>query len=188
MITISILRQIMRQLLWKIVDQEKIEYDDIRYLKADAGQFPMRITKNKIGNKEEIKTVPYIPESDNFILFDVVPKENTAYESSEKGSSSMWSFDLVVNLYGRDSDSFVQFMIVYLQHYEVTKWLNEQLISVFKLPDEINVVDGFENQQWWMRRRFVINLNIAQSVDFKEKDKLIQIDRVNINVEEGLNK
>jgi hypothetical protein len=78
-------------------------------------------------------------------------------------------------------------MIVYLQHYEVTKWLNEQRISVFKLPDEINVVDGFENQQWWMRRRFVINLNIAQSVDFKEKDKLIQIDGVNINIEEELN-
>lgn len=168
MITVGILRQIMRQLLGKL-SADNIDYDDIRYIKADQGQFPVRIIKNGT----DVKTLPYIPESDTFILFDVEPGPVVISTPEDDKTINMWRFKLVVNIYGREADSLIHIIMNELRAFPITSWLSSQGISVEQSPEEINLLDGFENQLWWIRRQITIDFNIHQEIEFKHKGRPI---------------
>lgn len=163
MITIGQIRQIVRQWLWKLCDPNILSIDDIRYVKGNGGVFPSRIITNPNG---EVKEMPYSPQSDIFMTYDVESKADIGSEFSEEANevSSMWPLSLIINVYGRDSDYLIQYMRGKLHSYFIHEWLNSQNMTFEKIPDEILSFDSFENNEYWFRRRMVLNFNISQTI------------------------
>lgn len=182
MITTGYLRQMAREFLWKLVDHEKMEYDDIRYVKGNGGVFPHRIVKhrNATTGLEEVKKTPYLPESDTFILFDIVPLDNVANEPENDKITSGWNFNLIIHIYGRDADYISQRIRAFLQVYSVKEWIRDQNINIREIPPTSDILDGFENQQWWIRRKITLEMVISQIINIDED--LIEQDLENIEL------
>lgn len=178
MITVGYLRQVARELIWQLVDKNKMQYDDIRYVKGNGGVFPSRFVKhiNPTTGKEEVKATPYLSESDTFVLFDVEPKDNIASEPFNEGVGSMWSFNLIINVYGRDSDYIIQYISAVLHAYSVKSWLLDQNISLMQIPSKPDLLDGFENNEWWIRRKLVLEMNISQIITLDGGDDLEKVE------------
>lgn len=179
MITIGQLRTVSRLFLNLITRDTKIKLDDIRFLKFGTGVMPQKLIKSTdpVTNITTTKEVPYLND-DEFIIFDVIVKNNIASEVVNDQFKSHMPFTLIVNIYGDEASDELQYMMSRISNFSVRHYLTKSGFSIEKEPDDFQVLDGKENGIWWVRRRIEINLNTEQSIDISSTDGTYEFDTV----------
>lgn len=170
MTTIGELRIACRELLYRLVRQDKIQLNDIRYIKHDTGTMPRKLT-NYVGDDglTKLKETPYLV-TDEFIVFDVLISKNIAGELINNNYVSHMPFTLVVNIYGDEVQDELQYMLAKMSSFIVRDWLRKKKISLKSEPTSWDELDGKENGTWWKRRRFVLEMNTQQSIEYSQDD------------------
>jgi hypothetical protein len=188
MVTTGQLRILVKDFLGQITNSEIISSDDIRWLKSGNGIFPRKLIWAGVIGNSEFKETPYTPE-DTFILFDILQEKNIATERIGDRVISMLPFKLVVNVYGKNAEDQVQYMLGSLHTYYTRLWLTSNKISLKWEPDEFQILDGRENASWWIRRRFELFFNTEQNLEyvsgFSDGDEINSVDYNRIIIREG---
>lgn len=163
------IRILARNFIRTITDSKIIQDDDIRYLKSQNGVFPLKMVwSGGSPGQGDFKETPYVP-NDTFILFDVVNGKNTVQETIANKTTSRLPIKLIVNIYGEHAEDVVQYMLSRLFQYDVKAWLVAHKFSLTHEPEEVAILDGRENAQWWKRRRIEFDLNIHQEFVIDEE-------------------
>lgn len=167
--TIFQIREFSRRLIFELVDKDKVKLDDILYLKSLEGNFPRKL----VGDKE----VPYMHD-DIFILFDVITTGNIDPEHINDSYRSLLPYNIIVNIYGIEAENIIQYMIYKLRLNKTFDFLYLHNTSILNLPEEAEVLDGIENNQYWIRRRLVLEMNTIQEIIITDNDKDIEIEHI----------
>lgn len=205
MITDGQLRIIARIFLDMLTRKDKLSIDDIRYLKSGQGVFPTKTVRydntstvykpiidydkeftdeyDKIVEKtERIREIPYSAE-DLFIIFQIQTKSNEAVEYRNDTIASLLPFDIIVNIYGNESPDELQYMLMRIHSDDVRSWLVDRNISIMSDPTDIAELDQIENQSWWIRRRFVLPMNMEQTLLMKDNSS-VEVKDIKYTIEE----
>lgn len=205
MITDGQLRIISRIFLSLITRNNKLNIDDIRYLKSGQGVFPTKTQRydssssiikpiidydkdfveeytSLVEKTVQIKEIPYTAE-DLFIIFQIQTKSNESVEYRDDTIASLLPFDIIVNIYGNESPDELQYMLMRIHSDDVRSWLTDRNISIMSDPTDIVELDQIENQSWWIRRRFVLPMNIQQTLLVKD-DSSFEIKDIKFTLEE----
>lgn len=179
MITISQLKTICRQYIYKIVRHDKIELNDIRNIKFETGTMPRKLVSYIDPNDglTKQKETPYL-NNDEFILFDVLIRANKVSEYVGDHYRSLMPFTLVVNIYGDESPDELEYMMAHATTYSSKMFLYNNNISIEKEPDEFQILDGKENGIWWVRRRIEFNFNTEQDIKMLGEELYNEFDSV----------
>lgn len=183
MITISQLKTISRQLIYRLTRHEKIELNDIRNIKYDTGVMPRKLVSYIDPNDglTKQKETPYL-NTDEFIIFDVLIKANKVSEYVGTQYKSHMPFTLIINIYGDEAADELEYMMSLLTSFGVKSYLYENSISIKEEPEEFQILDGKENGIWWIRRRIEIELNTEQVIDMNTTDLYDEFDSVVTNL------
>jgi len=182
MITISQLKTITRQLIYKITRNNKIELNDIRSIKFDTGVMPRKlISYIDVDGLTKQKESPYLND-DEFIIFDVIIRANKVSEYINNEYRSHMPFTLIINIYGDESPDEVEYMMSRLTSFQVKNYLYSNGISIEKEPEEFQILDGKENGIWWIRRRIEIQMNTEQVIDLSDLELYDEFDSVEGNI------
>src|SRR5690606_38703844 len=161
-ITTGQLRIQIKELI-KIISPNYIGNNDIRYLKNEEGTFPRKIVVSPT-NMNDVKEVPYTPQ-DTFILFDLIVEPFIDPEIINNRYKALLPFRVPINIYGNNSDNVIQEMIIKLRSAEFRNQLRMRKLSLQYEPTDYTVLDGRENNNWWIRRRIELRFNIQQEYD-----------------------
>ena len=182
--TIGDVRIQSRQLIHKLVRSNKVELDDIRYIKYGTGSFPDKITTytDPADGKEKTKRTPY-QKDDIFIIFDVRFLPGIGGEVIGNSYRSHLPIELIINIYGDEAEDEVQYMIAQMSTFRFRNWLRKQGFSIKSEPN-FEALDGRENMEWWIRRRAVFELNTEQIITYSDNDGLFgEFDEATTNVD-----
>jgi len=162
MITTYDLKLISRMFIHLNVPEE-VKLDDIRSFKKEQGTFPVKhiFSEDEYGNEVQVDR-PYIL-TDNFILFDIVIKNNLVYNSTDTDSESMITYTLTFLMFGDGCENVSQYFQSKIRSSETWLFATEHKIS-FTPPEEIEIVDTIINNMWWKIRRIKFDLTIKQTM------------------------
>ena len=182
--TIGNIRITSRELINRLVRRNKIEKNDIRFIKGGTGTFPTKITTYTDPNdqRQKTKTTPY-SKDDLFIIYEVELMPAIGAEVIGDTYRSHLPFKIIFNIYGDESDDELQYMIAQMSTFEFRNWLRKKGLSLESEPD-YQILDGRENLEWWIRRRVELNMNTEQKINYS-KDNLpyAEFDEIEENIE-----
>lgn len=184
MVTISQLKVFSKELIYMITRSTKIERNDIRLIKYETGTFPRKLIEYIDPNDglTKYKETPYV-NSDEFVIFDVIIDANLVSEIINEQFKSHMPFSLIINIYGDEAADELAHMMAKLSTFTVRNYLYQNGISLKEEPSEFQVLDGKENNIWWIRRRIEIKMNTEQVIDLFAEELREQFDTVEENIE-----
>lgn len=155
---ISLLDTKSRELLHQLTQVPK---DDIRNVKNERGAFPQRIVETTLDNglKQQKKT-PYGP-GDVFIAFALEDNDPSIVASERIGNVTyaQYNFAVVFVIYGSKSSFVANRMLLNMFDPQTLSWVQQNNLAFSEMKPKVETQDTVINNEWWIIRKCVLNLN-----------------------------
>lgn len=146
-----------------------IDKEKILNIKKNRGAFPKKIIRN-VDAETGRKTVAEVPytTSEIFAVYLLSDSDGgmEVYERSGNVVDGMYKFQVELLFYGSSSPFIATQFILNSVSEQVRLWMQYAEMSWSVLPSEIETMDAFINNEWWIVRKLTLKLNVGIRMEF----------------------